>query len=168
MERFILNLAFYSMPKSWVSSSGEEYTIFTNKDIDKTLRTQSTYYFNRGDLNFFSQFGKATYSYWCQSVSLTKEEIAWCNDSHDLAVGILFNRLRLNLQEDSVTAGRIKNVDEQFDCRRQIELFYPADNRAMFKLQRIDLNWMADLHLDFEFRMLNDSLLEELKKHSLS
>ena len=168
MERFVLNLAFHSMPKSWISNLGEDYTIFTNKDIDKTLRTQSTFHFNRGDFNFFSQSGKAAYSYWCHSVSLTKEEIAWCNDSHDLAVGILFNKLRLNLQEDGVTAGRIKNVDEQFDCRCQIELFYPADNRAMFKLQRIDLNWMADMHLDFEFRILNDPLLEELKKHSLS
>lgn len=123
MERFILNLSFYSMPKSLISNSGEDYIIFTNKEIDKTLRAQSTFYFNRGDFNFFSQSGKAAYSYWCQSVSLTKEEVAWCNDSHDLALGILFNKLRLNLQEDGVTAGRIKNIDQQFDCRCQIELF---------------------------------------------
>ncbi|WP_203246043.1 hypothetical protein [Sporosarcina beigongshangi] len=168
MERFILNLAFYSMPKSLISDSGEDYIIFTNEEIDKTLRTHSAFHFNRDDLNFFSQHGNAAYSYWCQSVSLTKEEVAWCNDSHDLAVGILFNKLRLNLQEDGVTAGRIKNIDQQFDCRCQIELFFPDDNRAIFKVQRIDLNWMADMHLDFEFRMLSDSLLEELKKHSLS
>ena len=170
MERFVLNLAFYSMPKSLIANSGEDYIIFTNKEIDKTLRTHSTFHFNRGDFNFFSQSGKAAYSYWCQSVSLTKEEVAWCNDSHDLAVGILFNKLRLNLKEDGVTAGRIKNVDQQFDCRCQIELFFPDDNGvgAMFKLQRIDLIWMADMHLDFEFKTLRDPLLDELKKYSLT
>lgn len=141
------------MPKSLISNSGEDYTIFTNKEIDKMLRTHSTFHFNRGDFNFFSQSGEAAYSYWCQSVPLTKEEVAWCNDSHDLALGILFNKLRLNLQEDGVTVGRIKNIDQQFDCRCQIELFFPADNRAIFKVQRIDLNWMADMHLEFEFRM---------------
>lgn len=165
MERFVLNLAFYSMPKSLISNSGKDYIIFTNKEIDKTLRAQSSFYFNRGDFNFFSQYGKASYSYWCQSFCLTKEEIEWCNDSHDLAVAILFDKLRLNLQVDGVTAGKIKNVDQRFDCRCQIELFFPDDNRAIFKLRRIDLNWMADMHLDFEFRVLNEPLLEEFKKH---
>jgi len=168
VERFVLNLAFYSMPKSLISNSGEDYIIFNNKDIDKVLRVQSTFHFNRGDLNFFSRYGAASYSYWCQSVCLTKEEVEWCNDSHDLAVGILFNKLRLKLKEAGVTVGKIKNVDQQFDCRCQIELFFPDDNRAIFKVQRIDLNWMADMHLDFEFKMLSDSLLLELKNNSTS
>jgi len=77
----------------------------------------------------------------------------------------LFNKLRLNLKEAGVTVGKIKNVDQQFDCRCQIELFFPDDNRAIFKVQRIDLNWMTDMHLDFEFKMLSDSLLLELKNN---
>ncbi|QUW23462.1 hypothetical protein JSQ81_08055 [Sporosarcina sp. Marseille-Q4063] len=143
----------------------EAYTLFTDAPIERILSIKGSTHFNRGDFTFFSQHGKAAYAYWSRLVCLTEEETLACGDAHDEAVAMLFKKQKV-FKDNRITNEYIIEISNRFDCICRIELFFPEGlSGVLFSVNHEDMQWMAEMKLPFQFRMISEPMLAELKNH---
>lgn len=165
LQNFILSLCFFSEPKSLIDPKpDEDVKVFNHQDINQLLNISDTFHFNRGEPNFFSQHGKASYAFWAHSFYLKKQEIENLNDSHDAAIRKLFEQLKLYLTQTKITEKQITNIKEQYNCRCEVLLTVPiSPNKINFKIAREELRILVDIGLDFSYWPLETKQLDQLK-----
>lgn len=162
---FLMNFSIISAPKSFYDPLPDEHIkVFTNQDINKILGVNSTYFFNRGDFNFFSQYGNAAYSFWTHSFYLTSADIVQASDNHDVAVDLLFAKAMEYFKKNNITNEKIARVLESFDCKCQLMLSVPISNRGIiFDIKSDKLKFIAEYDIEFGYRVLEKKLIDELK-----
>lgn len=165
LQHFILSLCFFSEPKSLIDPEPDkDIKVFNHQDINKLLNTSDTFHFDRGEPNFFSQYGKASYAFWAHSFYLEKEEIESLNDSHDAAIKKLFEKLKWYLTEINITERQIINVKEIYNCRCEVLLAVPiSPSKTTFKITKQQLKTLVDIGLDFSYWPLEIKQLNQLK-----
>ena len=170
IEDFVLGFSVFSAPQSFYEDSEEDVRIFAESDITGILGADSNFHFNRGDLNFFSQHGAAAYSFWTHAFSLSDEEAAGLNHDHDLALALLFKKLKEFVGKHQITPKKIEDLHRRFDCRCEILFIAPNwyGGGMLFRVNPSDLLFMAELDLTFKYWERDEvqikQLQEEIKK----
>lgn len=153
---FLMNFSFGSAFKSFYDPLPDEHIkVFTNQDINKVLGVNSTYYFNRGDFNFFSQYGNAGYSFWTHSFYLTSADIVRASDNHNVAVDLLLAKVMEYFKKNNITNEKIAHILGSFDCFCELMLSVPNSNSGIsFKIKSDKLKFIAEYDIGFGYRVL--------------
>ncbi|WP_422124445.1 hypothetical protein DHX103_06410 [Planococcus sp. X10-3] len=153
IEDFILSFSVFSGPKSFYDADDAHIQVSTNADVDDILGTTSNFHFNRGETNFFAQHGPAAFSFWSRSFILTDEEADRLNHNHDLALELLFEKLKAFVDSHHITFEKMEDLQEQFDCRFEILFIAPNwyGGGMLFRVKPADLLFMANLNIPFHF-----------------
>ncbi|WP_144511082.1 hypothetical protein [Bacillus sp. FJAT-22090] len=161
---FTINFCFYSDPKSYLDPVPDsEVKVFTNDDINQLLEVESTFYFNRGDHNFFSQHGKAHYSFWTHTFFLDKLDIKKARDNNDHAVYLLLEKVKEFFNKYSITNDKILTVLSSFNCRCKIMLVVPeSKNGIIFDISTEHLKFMSGYDFKFSYYVLNSDRINTL------
>lgn len=170
ISNFLINFSFTSAPKSFNDPLPDEnIKVFMNHDINKMLGIDCTYFFNRGDFNFFSQYGNAAYSFWTHSFYLTSADIVRASDNNDVAVDLLLAKVREYFKKSNITNEKIVQILELFDCNCELMLSVPISNNGIiFNIKSDKLKFIAGYDIEFSYRVLKNKQTLELKKATQS
>lgn len=163
---FLMNFSFTSAPNSFYNPlPDEDIKVFTNQDINKMLGVNCSYFFNRGEFNFFSQHGKAAYSFWTRSYYLNSADIVRASDNNNIAVDLLLAKAKEDFKQNNITGDKIAHVLGSFDCICELMLTVPISKHGInFIIKSDKLKFMAEHNIDFGYRVLKNKLIVELKK----
>ncbi|MFD1031773.1 hypothetical protein [Metaplanococcus flavidus] len=164
LHYYVLSFCFFSKPISYVAPEIDgDAKLFTHEDINSSLNLSDTLHFNRGESNFFTQRGPATYAFWAHSFYLTKEEADLLNDDVEHLLEVLFEKLKQYLIENDVSKEKIEALKQTYNGRCEVILSHPNTLIRMFTLRQNPLNTLVDFGLNFHHWPLSIEQLDQLK-----
>ena len=168
LHQYALSFCFFSQPKSFYDSVGDEHVkVFNHQEINSYLNLTDTFHFNRGEPNFFSQHGPASFAFWARSFYLNKEEADLLNSDVEGLLEILFEKLKNYLIENEVTKEKISVLKQVFDCRCEAlfsTLRQPGIRTGPFTLRQGPLQTLTEFGIDFEYWPLDENQIDQLKE----
>ncbi|WP_203333507.1 hypothetical protein [Planococcus beigongshangi] len=168
LHQYVLSFCFFSQPKSFYAPEEFEHVkVFNHQEINSYLNLTDTFHFNRGEPNFFSQHGPASFAFWARSFYLNKEEADLLNSDVEGLLEILFEKLKNYLIENEVTKEKISVLKQVFDCRCEAlfsTLRQPGIRTGPFTLRQGPLQTLTEFGIDFEYWPLDENQIDQLKE----